>query len=226
MNQNFLNSLSSYTLLFVENEKGIRDNLEEILSLYFKKVHIAIDGQDGLEKYKKYAPDLIITDVKMPYMSGIQMLQEIRKIDQKTDIVIISAYTEVDDILTSVELNLLKYIVKPITQTKLEEVFELFLSKNKRSNLLSLSSNCIYNQSKNSITYDGEEFLLTNKENNFIQLLLEKNALVTYDEIEDKLWNGKKMSQNALRLFIKNLRKKIPLDLIKNIQNEGYLIQS
>jgi DNA-binding response OmpR family regulator len=226
MNQNFLNSLSSYTLLFVENEKGIRDNLEEILSLYFKKVHIAIDGQDGLEKYKEFKPDLIITDVKMPYMNGIEMIQAIRKVDQKTDIVIISAYTEVDDILTSVELNLLKYIVKPITQTKLEEVFELFLTKNKRSNLLNLSPNCIYNQSKNSIIYDNEEFLLTNKENNFIQLLLEKNALVTYDEIEDKLWNGKKMSQNALRLFIKNLRKKIPLDLIKNIQNEGYLIQS
>jgi len=226
MNQNFLNSLSSYTLLFVENEKGIRDNLEEILSLYFKKVHIAIDGQDGLEKYKQFKPDLIITDVKMPHLNGIQMIQQIRKTDQKTDIVIISAYTEVDDILTSVELNLLKYIVKPITQTKLEEVFELFLSKHKRSNLLSLSPNCIYNQSKNSIIYDDEEFLLTNKENNFIQLLLEKNALVTYDEIEDKLWNGKKMSQNALRLFIKNLRKKIPLDLIKNIQNEGYLIQS
>jgi DNA-binding response OmpR family regulator len=226
MNQNFLNSLSSYTLLFVENEKGIRDNLEEILSLYFKKVHIAIDGQDGFEKYKEFKPDLIITDVKMPYMNGIEMIQAIRKVDQKTDIVIISAYTEVDDILTSVELNLLKYIVKPITQTKLEEVFELFLTKNKRSNLLNLSPNCIYNQSKNSIIYDNEEFLLTNKENNFIQLLLEKNALVTYDEIEDKLWNGKKMSQNALRLFIKNLRKKIPLDLIKNIQNEGYLIQS
>ncbi|MEA1914106.1 MAG: response regulator transcription factor [Campylobacterota bacterium] len=226
MNQSFLSDLSTYTLLFVENEKGIRDNLEEILSLYFKKVHIAIDGQDGLEKYKEFKPDLIITDIKMPHLTGIEMIQEIRQTDQSTDIVIISAYTEVDDILTSVELSLLKYIVKPITQTKLEEIFALFLTKHKRSNLLTLSPNCIYNQSKNSIMYNDEEFLLTNKENSFIQLLLEKNSLVTYSEIEDKLWNQKSMSQNALRLFIKNLRKKIPIDLIKNIQNEGYLIQS
>lgn len=226
MNTKYMHKLSSYTLLFVENEEGIRNNLSEILSLYFKKVYIAIDGEDGYEKYEQYQPDLIITDIKMPQLSGIELIKKIRQYDQDTDIVIISAYTELDDILTSVELNLLKYIVKPITQTKLEDIFMQFLKKKEKSSMISLANDCTYFPAKNSIVHRGKEYLLTNKENNFIQLLLEKQAIVTYNEIEEKLWDGKPMSLNALRLFIKNFRKKIPVELIQNIQNEGYLLKS
>ncbi len=221
-----MQKLSSYSLLFVENEEGIRNNLEEILSLYFKKVYIAVDGEDGFDQYEQHKPDLIITDIKMPQLTGIEMIKRIRQFDQTTDIVIISAYTELDDILTSVELNLLKYIVKPITQTKLEEIFSVFLKKHDKQKTVQLVDDCIYHSAKNSIICDNKEYFLTNKENNFIQLLLEKNAIVTYDEIEEKLWDGKPMSLNALRLFIKNFRKKIPVELILNIQNEGYLLKT
>lgn len=226
MNTKYMQKLSSYSLLFVENEEGIRNNLNEILSLYFKKVYIAVDGEDGYEQYQQHKPDLIITDIKMPQLSGIEMIQRIRQDDSQTDIVIVSAYTELDDILTSVELNLLKYIVKPITQTKLEDVFTQFLKKRDKQKTINLIKDCIYYPAKNSISCKGKEYLLTNKENNFIQLLLEKDSIVTYNEIEEKLWDGKHMSLNALRLFIKNFRKKIPVELIQNIQNEGYLLKS
>ena len=52
--------------MFVENEKGIRDNFEEYFKLLFKNVVIGVDGQDGYKLYKEHKPDLIITDIKMP----------------------------------------------------------------------------------------------------------------------------------------------------------------
>jgi two-component system, OmpR family, response regulator VanR len=210
-----IDQLQNYTLLFVENEQGIRENFQEYFNLLFKKVYIAQDGKEGLAHYKEYAPDLILTDIKMPHMDGIELVQEIRKNDTDTAIVIVSAHTELELLLKSIPLNLIEYMVKPLNETKLIKVFADFLSTK-------TALGYYYSFEKSEITIQGDLHTLTAKENIFLDKLLNQNRVITYAEIEDEIWDGKQMSQNALRLFIKNLRKKLPEDFIKNISNHGY----
>jgi len=218
LNESILNQLSKYTLLFVENEKGIRENFHEFFNLLFKKVYVAVDGIEALEIFNKRKLDLIITDIKMPNMDGIELVKEIRKVDSEISIVIISAHTDVELLLSSIPLKLIEYIVKPLNQNKLLEIFDTFISINKSKEQF------IFNKEKNQITINDTIHSLTYKENIFLDKLINGNKVLTYDEIEFDVWDGKHMSQNALRLFVKNLRKKLSLDFIKNIANQGYIL--
>ena len=216
MNDILLNKLKNYTLLFVENEKGIRENFEQFFNLLFKEVYIANDGIEAFEIYKDNKLDLIITDIKMPNMDGIELVKKIRQENNDISIVIISAHTDVEYLLQSISLNLIEYIVKPLSEEKLFNMFDKFLPKeNNKFNL---------NIAKNQISIDKELFYLSLKETMFLDKLIQSNRIISYHEIECDLWEGKIMSQNALRLFIKNLRKKLPKDLIKNIPNQGYIL--
>lgn len=215
MNNNILNKLSNYTLLFVENEKGIRDNFSEYFNLLFKEVYIGEDGEDGYLLYEKYKPDLIITDIKMPKMSGIELVSKVRQIDAKTSIVIISAHTEVELLLQSIPLSLIEYVIKPLNSEKLNSIFTKFLNTK-------IDTSFVYNKEKSEVLLEGELHKLNYKENLFLDKLANQNRIISYDEIEFDIWDGKEMSQNALRLFIKNLRKKLPKDYIKNVPNHGY----
>ena len=225
MNTNLKKELSNYTLLFVENEEGIRNNLEDIFNYYFKETYMAVDGKDGLDKYLEYKPDLIISDIKMPIMNGIDMIKQIRKKDDKTDIIILSAYTDLNYLLSSVELNLLKYIIKPITDTKLKEALKVFINKKNLISTIKINDDTAYDRSTCMIHSQNDSVQLTKKESLFLNYLLDKKTFVTYSEIEDLLWEDKLMSQNALRLFIRNFRKKLPPNLLQNLQNEGYIIK-
>ena len=216
MDNSIVKQLSNYTLLFVENESGIRKNFQEYFKLLFRDVFIAVDGLDGLEQYQKNSPDFIITDIKMPNMDGISMVKEIRQDDLKTPIVIISAHTDIDLLLESIPLNLIKYIVKPLNQEKLDEVFAIFINNNK-------SIAFDYDKEKSEITLEGKTFTLSLKENLFLDKIINQNRVISYEEIELDIWNGYEMTNNALRVFIKNLRKKLPDNFIKNIPNHGYV---
>lgn len=80
-----------------------------------------------------------------------------------------------------------------------------------------------FNSSKSTISNENEEFILTKKESNFLKFLLSQNRVISYEELHDNICDEDSiMSQNAMRLFIKNLRKKLPSDFLKNIQGVGY----
>lgn len=215
MNSEILKKLNDYTLLFVENEKGIRENFEEYFNLLFKEVYIGVDGLQGLDLYNKNSPDFIITDIKMPNMDGIELVKKIREKDTKIPIVIISAHTEVELLLESIPLNLVQYVVKPLNQEKLKDIFEKFLSKKQNINF-------DYDKDKSEVALNGQVHTLSLKENLFLDKIINENRVISYEEIELDIWDGKDMSQNALRIFIKNLRKKLPNNFIKNVPNHGY----
>jgi len=218
------NSLLDYTILFVENEEIIRNNLKEIFEFYFKDVYIANNGEEALKLYKKHKPSLIITDIKMPKMDGIELVKTIRQTDTTTSIVIVSAFTDTHLILQSVELSLLKYVVKPITHTKLIEVFKIFLEKQDKFNYIKLKDDYIFYPSRCYISHQNDKVYLSKKETDILILLINKNSILTYTQIEDLVWDGKHMTRNALRVFMKNFRKKLPDNFLKNIPKQGYTI--
>jgi DNA-binding response OmpR family regulator len=209
--------------LYVEDDNGIRTNITEILSHLFKQLFTAKNGTDAYKQYLENKPDLIITDIKMPRENGIEFIKKIRVNDSKTRVIIASAHTDLEYMLDAAQLHLIKYIVKPITEEKLMEALSAFVKSHTKNQLFTIDDNSMFDYSKSIIITNGIEFQLTKKENNFLKLLITKKRILMYEEIENKIWEDEFiMTQNALRLFIKNLRKKLPLQSIKNVQGIGY----
>lgn len=159
----------------------------------------------------------------MPKGNGIEFIKKIRSNDSKTRVIIVSAHTDLEYMLDAAQLHLLKYIVKPLTQEKLMEALSSFVKSHTKNQLFKFNENYLFDFAKSIITIKDEEFQLTKKENHFLRLLFTKKRIITYGEIENQIWDDEFiMTQNALRLFIKNLRKKLPVDTIKNVQGIGY----
>ncbi len=222
MEETMLKKLSNFTVLYAEDEVGVRQNVSEMLSLFFKRVYLAKDGMEAYELFLEKEPDLIITDIKMPLIDGIELAKKIREKDHKAQILIISAYTEIDYMLDAIELSLVRYIVKPITETKLVEALDKFLVSKENSGSIEFSEGWFYDMQNKQIKHGEDVFDLTKKEVKFLEMLLERDSVISYEELESQLWEGEYMSLNALRLMMKNFRKKLPEGSLKNIQSIGY----
>lgn len=87
-----------------------------MISLKFPdaQLHLAENGKVGLELFKEHAPEIIITDVNMPVMDGITMAAEIKAINPRTTIIVVSAYSNTEYLLNSIEIGINHYILKPI----------------------------------------------------------------------------------------------------------------
>ena len=155
-------------------------------------------------------------------MDGIELAKKVRQKEPKAQILITSAHTEVDYMLEAIELSLVRYIVKPITETKLSDALNKFLISKENSGVVEFSDGWFYDMDQKQIKNEDKIFDLTKKEVKFLEMLLERDSVISYEEIEAELWEGEYMSLNALRLMMKNLRKKLPEGSLKNIQSIGY----
>ena len=101
--------MKAFTVLYVEDDKGIRTNIEEILNHLFKGIYTAKNGIEAYQLYLEHKPDLIITDIKMPRENGIELIKKIRINDSKTRVIIASAHTDLEYMLEAAQLYLIKY---------------------------------------------------------------------------------------------------------------------
>lgn len=115
------NILSNITLLFVEDEEMARLELSKYLKRRVGRLIVGKDGVEGLELLKKYNPDMVVTDLKMPGKTGIEMLKEAREYGYDGGVIINSALSDSETILEAVDLGIVKYIVKPVDTNKLLE---------------------------------------------------------------------------------------------------------
>ena len=100
---------------------------------------------------------------------------------------------------------------------------EAFVNTYNEDKIYNLDPNWIFDYKESIISNGNEIFTLTKKENTFLRLLITKNRLITYEELENSVWDDDSiMTANAMRLFIKNFRKKLPQNFLKNIQGVGY----
>ena len=102
-------------VLFVEDDKEIVEELLPILQKYFEDIEVAYDGEEGLKKATNNNYDLIITDIVMPNLDGIDMINEIKKINQITKFIVITAYTNKEFLIELIEAGIDGYLIKPVT---------------------------------------------------------------------------------------------------------------
>ena len=118
------NVLKNINVLYVEDDKEIAEEVVDILEMEIDTVYHATNGQEGLELYKNNNIDLIVSDIMMPVMDGLEMSKRIREIDSSAIIIIISAFSEVSYFQKAIEIGVDNYILKPMNITKLLEVIE------------------------------------------------------------------------------------------------------
>lgn len=123
---------SGLSALYVEDNAATREEVYHILRKFFNSVDTASDGKDGLEKYTKYRHDVVISDIKMPVMDGIELSREIKKINKDSVIVITSAHDDKNSLLDLINIGIDKFIMKPLDNMKFMETL-LYICKNMAS---------------------------------------------------------------------------------------------
>jgi len=109
--------LKRHSILYAEDEGIVRMNIVKQLQHYFHTVHIAKDGTEALSLYTDQKPDILLLDINMPKKSGLEMAAEVRKENENIPILILTAYTQIPMLMEAVELNLTKYLVKPVLKS-------------------------------------------------------------------------------------------------------------
>ncbi|WP_323669324.1 response regulator transcription factor [Aliarcobacter butzleri] len=215
--------MKSLKVLIVEDETKLANLIKASIKELFFKVNIAKDGIEGLKKFQSFKPDIIISDITMPNLDGLEMCQKIRE-ESNIPIVILSAYSQKEKLLKAIDLGINKYFIKPFD---IEEFLEYLknLSKNiKKIKTYKLKDNFVFDN--NSVCLYKDEILinLTKREREFLNILIKnKNSLVKKEDIKTLLWN-EDVSDERLRTFIKRLRLKTSKDLVENVSSQGYLI--
>ena len=217
----------SLSILYAEDDLVIRESITRILNMFFKNVFVASNGNEALELYQNNKIDVLMLDYVMPNLDGYQTAKLIREFDKKIPIIIASAYTDKEKLLNAIELNLIKYLEKPILYDDLVKVFNSVVTHLEDNNLLftKLTKDYYYFFTTKKIVTKEKEIILTKNEILFLELLLDKpNQLISKESIEENVFK-ESVDENTLRNLVYRLRKKMECDIIVTIKDLGYLIK-
>ena len=220
-----------YRILIVEDEPISLEMLSKTLKEDYD-VLTADNGKKGFELYKKFNPHIIISDLNMPIMNGIELIQKIRELDQNSKIIITTFKDDVQTLLQATELKLFKYLIKPIDFTTLKNIIKESIEELNRFNtvaldIINISPTLIWKTSEFELFSNNQIVKLTPKEKKVLNLLLQKpNQVFTYNEIIYEVWekNNEAGDRKTLKTMITGLRKKIKDVEINNVYGYGYKI--
>ena len=118
-------NIKELTILYVEDEKDVRETFSRLLNKWTSKVYVASNGEEGISLFKEYSPDIVLSDIRMPIKSGMDMAREIRELNKTVPIIFTTAHGENSYLHSAIELNINSYLLKPVSKNKLKEQLEL-----------------------------------------------------------------------------------------------------
>lgn len=220
-----------------EDESVARDILSFYLNTIFDKVIVAEDGLQGLKIYEQAVLfndkfDLVITDIKMPNMNGIEMLEQIHTINPEQKFIIVSAYKDEEKLLKSIDLKVLAYFVKPLNVDNIMKLLikaknEVLEDKKRESDLIKINSTYNYNQ-KTQLLYQKNSLVkLSKKETQVLSILMKnRSKIVDLDTFKLQIWGDTNALDATFRTVMKRLKDKIKTDdFILSRKGQGYIIE-
>ncbi|MHB8277274.1 MAG: response regulator [Candidatus Humimicrobiaceae bacterium] len=120
-------------ILIVDDEKNIRTTLSAYLINLGYEQEIAVNGQEALDKLKESKYDLVLLDIKMHIMNGIQVLKEMRRLEDKTNVIMMTAYGTIENAVESMKLGAVDFISKPFTLENLKTMIDAVFSREELS---------------------------------------------------------------------------------------------
>jgi len=221
-------------LLYAEDERRIRKDFVIYLeSMYEFTIYEADDGEEALALFKKYMPEIVLTDITMPKMDGLTLAQEIRKISKHTKIIILSAHSEKEKLMEAFDSNVVNYLIKPINRKKLRESIEVAMetlssSMKKEDSLICFGKSTTFNISTQEYFVNNISVHLSKSESDLLTFLCQnQNIAFSANDIFLHIWDDfeKEFSASSVRTLVKKLRKKLPEGILKNIYGGYYKIE-
>ncbi len=219
------------SVLYAEDHEELRNSTVEILSSFFTDVATAEDGLDALNTYKNYFLkenkyyDIVLTDIKMPNIDGVALIEKIYEINPQQKIIVISAHDESEYLLPLINLGIHQFIQKPIEFNKLLDVLEN-ISKNIMNNdmIVKLSNTSFYNRSNKILTVDEKDVYLTKYEIIFMDYLSQEKGNIYKNEDIVNYYHSieENIDPDNIRKLVSKLRKKLPNDSLESIYSVGY----
>jgi len=219
--------LKKLHLLYVEDDPQVRSQINEFLGRYFASVQEASSAEEAMIYFDEKKPDIMLVDINLPGKNGLVLAEKVRENHQDIRIIVSTAYTDKEFLLQAVELNLTRYLVKPVIGKKLLEALEKAANEYNsiylKEQLFDLGEGYLYNLEKKMLTNNEKEIGLRRKEMQLLEYFIKHNQeVIPYNNLEYDIWEDTFMSRDAIRSQVLNLRKKTHSKIIENINAIGY----
>ncbi|BCX80097.1 response regulator transcription factor [Campylobacter sp. 19-13652] len=222
-----MSRLRDLSILVVDDEVCTLNLMSEVLKEEFDSVITAKNGDEGLKKFKKYSPDVVLADVAMPIMDGLDMAHEIKSLNRQTPVIMISAHSEKEMLLGAIDANVDKYIIKPVDMDDMIELLKKLVNRALPvRDVVELCEGLSFDRARKCLLKDGLPLSLSKRESSFVALLVANLGMVVDMElIKKRIWQNSEINNTAVRTFIKRIRDKAGINFIKNVPTVGYKIE-
>lgn len=220
-----LKDLKNISILYADDDDVLRASTVHTLSTLFDTVYSARNGEEAIEIYKDNTIHILMLDIKMGDVSGIDVVKYIRSHNPDIPIFLVSSYSDTKDMIEAIKLNLVDYLQKPFSFKTLLDTLMTCTTNMYLSGLLmqKLGENVYYDQLSKHLFIDGKRVTLTKMEIQTVEYLLKnRGIIISYSEFMGAL--GGDITEIALKNIISRLRKKMGNDSIKNISKIGYIL--
>ncbi len=211
-------------ILLLEDNKKLNQTISKRLKIKGYQVEACIDGAEAYEKITD-GFSCFILDINVPNIDGIKILKKIREYYNEVPVIIISASTELDIIKESYDYGCNDYLKKPFFIDELEIKIEKLCKI--QDELIYFDEKCYFDYKSSCVVIDEIEQRLTKKEKLLMNLFLtKKNQVLSYETIENYVWEGSFASLESIRSLIRRLRKVLTHDYIQTVVDTGYIFKS
>jgi len=220
--------IEDISILIAEDEEKLLHPMVEYLQLFFTHVYATEDGKSAYEIYQSKHPDIIIADIHMPHIDGLTLIKKIREKDRETKVIITTAHSDKEKLLQAIELNLVKYLIKPVQSDVLKTLLLTLVEEIRTSHhFIPLKEGYRWNREMKKLFHYNQEKLLNPREKTVLDLLISKEGqTVSSIDIYNRLYEEqpeRDFSSDAVTSLIKRLRQKLPKGVLKSSYGVGYI---
>lgn len=213
-------------ILLVEDDELLGDGTRQGLTQFGYTVDWTRDGESAMHAIKSENFDLIVLDLGLPKLSGLELLQKIRKRGEDIPVLILTARDSIEDRIKGLDSGADDYLTKPFDLDELTARIRALLRRSTGRSELELSyRNIIINPAAHSVTIEGKQINIPRREFTLLQKLLENaGQVLSREQLMQTLYGwSENVDSNALEVHIHNLRKKLDADFIRTIRGVGYM---
>jgi DNA-binding response OmpR family regulator len=214
-------------ILLLEDDSNLNETVTEFLEEEGHDVVSVYDGHEAQEKLYESKYDLLLLDINVPGIDGLDLLKESREEGVVAPAIYITSMDSVDDLERGFESGCDDYIRKPFALKELKIRVETLLKRgffHEQKELITIAENINYDIKNNALLIDEKVISLGNKESRLLKLFMKtEGEVIAHERIYKHLWDyDEEPSDTALRTYIKNLRKIIGKERIVSIKKQGY----
>ena len=216
-------------ILLAEDEKDLAKAVKAILTFSNYDTDIVFNGEEAINCAKDNNYDVIVMDIMMPIMDGIEAVKEMRKIGINTPVILLTAKSQIDDKVEGLDAGANDYLTKPFdTKELLARIRAIIRVNNQKKQKYSIG-NIVFNKETSELSNEKVSFHLNNKECDILELLVKnQEGAIPADDLGKKGWGNNENIDNSLQMYISYLQNKftaLESNVIISSEN-GYVLET